>query len=29
MTPGELAKFMADDAVNWHRMVEAAGISAE
>jgi tripartite-type tricarboxylate transporter receptor subunit TctC len=29
MTPGELAKFMADDASNWHRMVEAAGISAE
>ena len=29
MTPGELAKFMADDAANWHRMVEAAGISAE
>jgi tripartite-type tricarboxylate transporter receptor subunit TctC len=29
MTPGQLAKFMADDAANWHRMVEAAGISAE
>jgi tripartite-type tricarboxylate transporter receptor subunit TctC len=29
MTPGELAKFMADDAANWHRMVEAAGITAE
>jgi tripartite-type tricarboxylate transporter receptor subunit TctC len=29
MTPGELAKFIADDAANWHRMVEAAGISAE
>jgi tripartite-type tricarboxylate transporter receptor subunit TctC len=29
MTPGELAKFMANDAANWHRMVEAAGISAE
>jgi tripartite-type tricarboxylate transporter receptor subunit TctC len=29
MTPGELAKFMVDDADNWHRMVVAAGISAE
>ena len=29
MSPGELAKFMADDAANWHRMVEAAGIAAE
>ncbi len=29
MTPGELAKFMADDTDNWRRMVEAAGISAE
>ncbi len=29
MTPDELAKFMAGDAANWHKMVEAAGISAE
>jgi len=29
MTPGELAKFIADDTDNWRRMVEAAGISAE
>jgi tripartite-type tricarboxylate transporter receptor subunit TctC len=29
MTPEDLAKFMADDEANWHKMVEAAGIAAE
>ena len=29
LTPEELAKFVADDEANWHKMVEAAGISAE
>ena len=29
MTPGELAKFLADDEANWRKMVDAAGITAE
>jgi tripartite-type tricarboxylate transporter receptor subunit TctC len=29
MTPDELARFLADDAANWRKMVEAAGITAE
>jgi tripartite-type tricarboxylate transporter receptor subunit TctC len=29
MTPQELAKFLADDLAQWHKMVEAAGITAE
>jgi tripartite-type tricarboxylate transporter receptor subunit TctC len=29
MSPDELAKFLADDEANWHRMAEAAGITAE
>ena len=29
LTPEDLAKFVADDEANWHKMVEAAGISAE
>ena len=29
MLPDELAKFLAEDEANWHRMVEAAGLTAE
>jgi tripartite-type tricarboxylate transporter receptor subunit TctC len=29
MTPGELARFLADDEANWRKMVDAAGITAE
>jgi tripartite-type tricarboxylate transporter receptor subunit TctC len=29
MSPDEFAKFLADDEANWHKMAEAAGITAE
>jgi len=29
MTPGALAQFLADDEARWHKMVDAAGITAE